>query len=124
MGTKGGCFGARVQFLGQFVWYVYIYILYSVAILAQAVFEVIKHPRVFRSLSLVLAMGSVDLKGVAKVSEVDLAAAQETTPVTYRDGDEDDSALALEEEQGVAALLIATPGFWLVDSADQDGNST
>lgn len=71
-----------------------------------------------------LAMGSVDLKGVAKVSEVDLAAAQETTPVTYRDGDEDDSALALEEEQGVAALLIATPGFWLVDSADQDGNST
>ena len=124
MGTKGGCFGARVQFLGQFVWYVYIYILYSVAILAQAVFEVIKHPRVFRSLSLVLAMGSVDSKGVAKVSEVDLAAAQETTPVTYRDGDEDDSALALEEEQGVAALLIATPGFWLVDSADQDGNST
>lgn len=123
MGTKGGCFGARVQFLGQFVWY--IYILYSVAILAQAVFEVIKHPRVFRSLSLVLAMGSVDSKGVAKVSEVDLAAAQETTPVTYRDGDEDDSALALEEEQGVAALLIiATPGFWLVDSADQDGNST
>lgn len=71
-----------------------------------------------------LAMGSVDSKGVAKVSEVDLAAAQETTPVTYRDGDEDDSALALEEEQGVAALLIATPGFWLVDSADQDGNST
>lgn len=124
MGTKGGCFGARVQFLGQFVWYVYIYILYSVAILAQAVFEVIKHPRVFRSLNLVLAMGSVDSKGVAKVSEVDLAAAQETTPVTYRDGDEDDSALALEEEQGVAALLIATPGFWLVDSADQDGNST
>lgn len=26
MGTKGGCFGARVQFLGQFVIYMYMHI--------------------------------------------------------------------------------------------------
>ena len=58
---------------------------------------------------------------MTKVTEIDLAAAQETTPVVYRDGDEDDTALTLEEEQGIASLMAAAPGLWLVHSNDPNG---
>ncbi len=63
-------------------------------------------------------MGTVDSKGVAKVTEVDLAASQETVAIPYKDGDDDESAVMLEDEPAMAALLVATPGLWIVEAGD------